>query len=59
MGTNAMRPFWTYKLEQNIISIEELGVAIQDNLSLEKHTNIIYGDTFMVLKKNYGWHFTS
>ena len=35
MGASAMRPSWTYKLGQNIISIgkkeKDLGAVIQDN----------------------------
>ena len=42
MGKSAMRPSWTYKLGENIISIAKeekaLVVVIQDNLSPEKHT---------------------
>ena len=49
-----MRPSWTYKLGENIISIaneeKDLGVVIQDNLSPEKHINRIFGDTFMMLR---------
>ena len=45
MGKSAMRPSWTYKLWENIISIakeeKDLGVVIQDNLSPEKHIKII------------------
>ena len=41
MGMSAMRPSWTYKLGQNIISKEkeekDLGMVIQNNLSPEKH----------------------
>ena len=37
MGKSEMKPTWTYKLGQNIISIEkeekDLEVEIQDNLS--------------------------
>ena len=51
---SAMRPSWTYKFGQNIISIEKeekgLGVLVQDNLSPEKHINRIFGDTFMMLR---------
>ena len=49
-----MRPSWVYKLGENIISMakeeKDLGVVIQDNLSLEKHINRIFGDTFMMLR---------
>ena len=49
-----MRPSWTYKLRENIISIaikeKNLGVVIQNNLSPEKHINIIFGDTFRMLR---------
>ena len=49
-----MRPSWTYKLGENIISIEkeekDLGVVIQDNLSPEKHIDRIFGDTFRMLR---------
>ena len=48
-----MRPSWTYKLGQYIISTvkkeKDLGVMIQDNLSLEKHINRIFGDIFRML----------
>ena len=44
MEKSAMRPSWTYKLGENIISIAKeakgLGVIIQDNLSLEKHIHM-------------------
>ena len=55
MGKSAMRPSWTYKLGENIISIakeyKDLGVVIQDNLSSEKHIDRIFGDTFRMLRK--------
>ena len=42
---SAMRPSWTYKLGENIISVAKeekgLGVVIQDNLSPEKCINRI------------------
>ena len=45
---------WMYKLGENIISIakeeKDLVVVIQDNLSPEKHINIIFGDTFRILR---------
>ena len=45
-GKSAMRPSWTYKLGENIISIAKeekyLGVVIQDNLSPEKHVQNIW-----------------
>ena len=51
----AVRPTWTFKLGQNILSIEkeeeDLGVVIQDNLSLEKHIDTIFGDTFIMLRE--------
>ena len=55
MGKSAMRPSWTYKLYYiNIISIEkeekDLEAVIQYNLSPEKYMNIIFGDTFMMLR---------
>ena len=47
-----MRPSWTYKLGQNIISIvkeeKDLGVLIQDNLSPQIHIDRIFGDTFKI-----------
>ena len=50
MGKSVMRPSWTYDLGQNIISIEKkeknLEVVIHNNLSAEKHIDIILGDTF-------------
>ena len=57
-----MRPSWTYKLGENIISIakeeKDLGVVTQDNLSLEKHINRIFGDTFMMLRNiRMAFHF--
>ena len=57
-----MRPSWTYKLRQHIISIEEedkdLGVVIQDNLSPEKHINKIFVNTFKMLRnKRMAFHF--
>ena len=49
-GKSAMKPSWTYKLGENIVSIakeeKDLGVVIQDNLSPEKHIDRIIGDTF-------------
>ena len=46
MGKSAMRPSWTYKLGENIISIakeeKDLGVVIQDNLSLECSSDPVY-----------------
>ena len=39
---SAMRPSFTYKLEENISIVKEekdLGVVIQDNLSPEKYIN--------------------
>ena len=49
-----MRPSWTYKLGENIISIakeeKDLGVVIQDNLSPKKHISRIFGDTFKMLR---------
>ena len=55
MGKSAMRPSWTYKLGENIISIakeyKDLGVVIQDNLSSEKYIDRIFGDTFRMLRK--------
>ena len=54
MGKSKMRSSWTYKLGENIISTKkeekELGVVIQDNLSLEKHRDGIFSDTFMMLR---------
>ena len=54
MGKSGMRPSWTYKLGQNIISIwkedKNLWVVIEDNLSTEKHIDIIFGDTFKILR---------
>ena len=45
---------WTYKLGKNIILIakeeKDLGVVIQNNLSLEKPINRIFGDTFRMLR---------
>ena len=57
-----MRPSWTYKLEENIISIakeeKDLGVVIQDNLSPEKHINRIFDDTFKMLRNiRMAFHF--
>ena len=57
-----MRPSWMYKLGENIILIakeeKNLGVVIQDNLSLEKHINRIFGDTFMMLSNiRMAFHF--
>ena len=59
---SGMRPKWTYKLGQNIISIEkeekDLWVVIQDNLSPEKHLDKIFGDTCMMLKNiRIAFHF--
>ena len=49
-----MRSTWTYKLGQNILSIEKeeknLGVVIQDNLSTKKHIDQIFGDRFIMLR---------
>ena len=55
-------PSWTYNLGENIISIakeeKDLGVVMQDNLSLEKHKNRIFGDTFMMLRNiRMAFHF--
>ena len=62
MGKSTMRPSWTYKLGENIISIEkekkDLGVVIQDNLSPEKHIKKIFGATFMMLRNiRMAFHF--
>ena len=62
MGKSAMRPSWTYKLRENIISIakeqKDLGVVIQDNLSPEKHIDKIFGDTFKMLRSiRMAFHF--
>ena len=50
---SAMRPSWTYKLRENIISMTKgekyLGVIIQDNLTLEKHIDRIFGDIFRII----------
>ena len=59
---SAMRPSWTYKLGENIISIakekKDLAVVIQDNLLPEKHMNRIFGDTFRMLSNiRMGFHF--
>ena len=40
MGESEMRPSWTYKLGQYIISIEKE----------EKHIDEIFGDTFRMLR---------
>ena len=47
-----MKPSWTHKLGENIISIakKEKRVVIQNSLSPEKNLNIIVGDTFMMLR---------
>ena len=57
-----MRPSWTYKLGENIVSMakeeKNLGVVIQDNLSAEKHINRIFGDIFMMLRNiRMAYHF--
>ena len=62
MGKSAMRPSWMYKIGENIISIakeeKDLGVVIQDNLSLEKHIDRIFGDTFTILRNiRMAFHF--
>ena len=53
IGKSAMRPSWTYKLGENIISIakqeKSLEVVIQDNSSPGKHINRILDDTFRML----------
>ena len=59
---SAMRPSWTYKLGENIISIakeeKNLGVVIHDNLSQQKHINRIFGNTFMMLRNiRMAFHF--
>ncbi len=50
VGKSAMRPKWTYRLGNNIISsgTEEkaLEVVIQGNLSPEKYISRIFGDTY-------------
>ena len=56
------RPTWTYILRQNIIPIakdeKDLRVMIQDNLSSEKHIDIIFGDTFRMLRNIWiAFHF--
>ena len=49
-----MRRSWTYKLEENIISIakeeKDFRVLIQNNLSPEKHIDRVFGDTFRMLR---------
>ena len=55
MGKSGMRPTWTCKLEQNIISIEQdekdLGVVVEDNLSPEEHIlDQIFSDTFWMVR---------
>ena len=54
MGESGMRPTWTYKLGEHIISIKkkikDLGVVIQDNLLPEKHIDKIFVYTFIMLK---------
>ena len=62
MGKSAMRPSWTYKLRENIISIakeeKNMRVVIQDNLSPEKHIDRIFGDTFRRLRNiRMAFHF--
>ena len=57
-----MRPSWTCKLWENIISIakreKDLEVVIQDNLSPNKHINRIFGDAFMMLRNiRMAFHF--
>ena len=57
-----MRPSWTYKLRENIISIakeeKNMRVVIQDNLSPEKHIDRIFGDTFRRLRNiRMAFHF--
>ena len=57
-----MRPSWTYKLEENIISIanedKNLEVVIQGNSSPEKHINRIFVDTFRMLRNiQMAFHF--
>ena len=54
MEKSTMRPSWTYKLGQNIITIvkekKDLGMIIQVNLSPEKHLDRIFRDTFRMLE---------
>ena len=54
MEKSAIRPLWTYKLGENIISIakeeKDLGEVIQDNLSPEKNIDKIFGGTFKMLR---------
>ena len=62
MGKSEMRPSWTYKMGDDIISRateeKDLGVVIQDNLSPEKHINRIFGDTYRMLRNiRVAFHF--
>ena len=62
MGKSAIRPSWTYKLGENIISIateeKDLGIVIQDNLSPEKHIDRISDDTYRMLRNiRMAFHF--
>ena len=51
---SGMRPSWTYKLGQNIISIEkeekDLRMVIHNNLSSEKHIDKTFGNTLRMLR---------
>ena len=61
MGKSAMKPSWTYKLGQYIITIEKkeiFGYGIHDDLSPEKHIDRIFGNIHNA-KKIYGSLFTS